>query len=342
HGTPSPVAGDPKLAALASQLYDYLLGQNYAPYSEQVASLFILDLQTGASYSLYPGVAYSGMSLIKIPILVTLYRKIGKLPTNLETGWIAQMMVCSDNLASNAILRFIGNGDPFKGGGEVTTVMAQLGLTDTFLLSPFSDDPSITPEPVQTIKTDVDQTTAGPDSLNQTSPASLGWLLHDIYQCALDGSGPLVDTFSDAFDTNKCRQMLRALSADRIGKLFEAGLPPGTLIAHKHGWIDDTRGDAAIIFTPGGNYILTLEMHTRSNQFSDYKGTFLVASEVSRLVYNAYNPDRPVDAVEEDPNATQHCDPGANLIADLGRSDLPMIGVGASQATPTPLPMLPK
>jgi uncharacterized protein YraI len=340
--TSTPEASSPSLEALANQIYSYLLTQNYAPFTEQQASLFIYDLQTGASYTLNPGVAYSGMSLIKIPILVTLFKKIGKLPSKVQAGWIAAMMVCSDNLASNAILRFLGNGDPYKGGGEVTATMAELGLKDTFLLAPFSDDPSVTPEPVQTIKTEVDQVGAGPDPFNQTSPASLGWLLESIYRCALDGSGPLIDTYPDSYSMNKCRQILRAMSADHIGKLFEAGLPPGTLIAHKHGWITDTRGDAAIIWTPGGNYVLTLELHTHSNEFSDYNATFLVASEVSRQVYNAYNPGSPVAKVQEDPNATEHCDSGADLIADLGRSDVPMIGSVVAPITPTQPPPPPK
>ena len=51
--------------------------------------------------------------------------------------------------------------------------------------------------------------------------------------------------------------MLDWLMENRIGVLIEAGVPEGTPVAHKHGWAEgEPIGDAAVVFTPGANYVL--------------------------------------------------------------------------------------
>jgi hypothetical protein len=46
------------------------------------------------------------------------------------------------------------------------------------------------------------------------------------------------------------------MEQNKIGSLLEEGLPPGTLLAHRHGWISDTHADAGIVFTPAGDYVI--------------------------------------------------------------------------------------
>ncbi len=317
-----PAAIDENLAKLSSDIYSYLLKQKFEPGTEQQASVFLMDVRSGQAFSLNPGIAYSGMSLIKIPIVVALFRKLDTTPTEIQAGYIGYMMVCSDNLASNQVLRIIGDGDVYEGANRVTRTMQELGLKDTFMVGPFSDDPKVTPQPISTIKTTADQIVTDPDPYSQSTPADLGWLLGGIYQCAIDGSGPLAAAFPGQLTVTECRQIFQALNTDKIGVMIEAGVPDGVVVAHKHGWIPDTHGDSGLVLTPGGDYTLTVMMHGKTWLSSDQ--TFPIISEISRMVYNAYNPGKPLDKIHPQ-LVPAHCTPDPELLRALRATSLPPI-----------------
>ncbi len=88
--------------------------------------------------------------------------------------------------------------------------------------------------------------------------------------------------------------MISLLSQDRNGTLIESGLPDGTQIAHKHGWATDAIDyyiydmcDAAIVYSPGGNYIMTL--YINSPQQIVFTDGNLLYGDLSRAVYNFFN-----------------------------------------------------
>jgi hypothetical protein len=69
-------------------------------------------------------------------------------------------------------------------------------------------------------------------------------------------------------------------------------VPEGTQIAHKHGWVStngiiNTIGDAGVIYTPGGNYVLVAFLH-HPDQLVWEPSSKLIA-DLSRAVYNYYN-----------------------------------------------------
>jgi hypothetical protein len=79
---------------------------------------------------------------------------------------------------------------------------------------------------------------------------------------------------------------------NRLPVLLTAGLPEATPIAHKHGWVTvngviNTIGDAGIVYTPGGNYIMVVFLY-HPQQLIWEPASELVA-ELSRAVYNFYN-----------------------------------------------------
>ncbi|MHB8752128.1 MAG: serine hydrolase, partial [Aggregatilineales bacterium] len=287
-----PAIPDQGLQQLGTQIFDYLLNAKFSPGTDRQASAFLMDLRSGQAVSLNPGVAYSGMSLIKIPILIAVYRALNGLPTPDQAQALGEMMICSSNENTNAILALIGNGNVLTGVQNVTDTMHALGLQDTFLSAPLMTDPKATPAPVSSLKTGADQVSTDPDPFNQATPADLGDALTAIYQCAKDGSGPLVNTFGSQFTINKCRAMILLMSSDKIGVMVEAGVPPGITVAHKHGWVPETHGDAAIVFTPGGDFVLTVAM--RQKTWLDYTDSFPKISEIARMVYNTYNPTAPL------------------------------------------------
>lgn len=281
------------LEALGNQIYDYLLAQRFEPGTTRQASVFLLDLSSGQSVSLNPNVAYSGTSVMKIAVLVAFYRKIMGAPTADQARLLAEMIMCSENLSSNRVLAILGDGDEYRGTLYVTETLNLLGIRDSFLIRSFftgaqTIGPTPTEQPFIPIITQADQKSAEPDPSNQATPADLGTLLAGIYHCALDGGGPLAATFPNDIDVNDCRRMFRLLRANQINALIESGVPAGTTVAHKHGYVDETHGDAAILLTPGGDYVLSIMLYNREHLIAD-EG-FSAIAEVSRLAYNAYNP----------------------------------------------------
>ncbi|MBN1964665.1 MAG: serine hydrolase, partial [Anaerolineae bacterium] len=257
----APAAPGTLASTLGEPIHLYLLEQGFAPYTHQFGSVFVLDLQSGDTFTLYDGVAYSGMSLTKIPILVTYFqRHSGPLSWD-EAFLIADTMMCSENITTNQLLEIVGNGDSLRGAQRVTALMQSLDLRGTFLMRPYvlrEDEPPID---AGTIQTGLDQSSARPDLYNQMMPKDLGWLLAGIYQCAQDETGLLMERYPDDFNAQECRQMLRAMDANEIGVFIEAGVPDGTRVIHKHGWINDTHGDAGIVIGPRGAYVFVAALY---------------------------------------------------------------------------------
>lgn len=312
------------LPALGDNILRYLLSLGFVPEEDRLASLFLLDLASGQSISLGRGIAYSGMSLIKIPILLEFYRQANRPADALQAEIITNTMICSGNHTANALLSTLGNGDAFAGAAQVTDTLHKLGLTDTFLVAPFKlGDEPVENRAVVTLRTSADQSRAEPDPFNQMTPEDLGWLLGAIYQCAANGSGPLQEVFPDDFTPTECRQIILAMSRNQINVLTEAGVPTGIRVAHKHGWIDDTHGDAAIVFTPGGDFVLVMAFH--QPEWLPYEVSWPAMAEITRMIYNAYNPDAPLEAIHPE-TVDETCRLEGNpLLDELQRWDLPPI-----------------
>jgi hypothetical protein len=186
--------------------------------------------------------------------------------------------------------------DPLKGPLVVTDDMKKIGLDNTFLAGFFCSAEFPCP-PLQKFETPANQrkdVVTDPDIFNQTTPSDIGMLLSDIYQCAEEGGGGLVAAFPDKLNSEICKQMITFLASDKIGVLIEAGVPEGTQVAHKHGWISDPSSlvihnisDAAIVYTPGGNYVLVIyAYHPVQTVWEPVSALF---AQMSQAVYNYYN-----------------------------------------------------
>ena len=195
-------------ATLGEAMHAYLLQQGFAPYSEQVASVFVLDLQSGDLFALNDNVAYSGMSLTKIPILAAYFQRFHRPQTWEEAFQVADTMMCSENITTNQLLERLGDGDALQGAYRVTAFMQSLGLNGTFITRAYLTQPDAPPSGGTTIMTGADQTLTSPDPYNQIVPRDLGRLLAGIYQCAQDGTGLLVEHYPTDFTPQVCRRML--------------------------------------------------------------------------------------------------------------------------------------
>jgi beta-lactamase class A len=264
-----------------------------------LVEIYIQDLQTAQGVhfatqggaAVTPDVAFTAASTVKIPIMVSAFKRL-KEPTSTEaTDLIGLMIDRSENPPADQLM--MDYLDPVSGPLLVTQDMQTIGLQNTFLAGYFYQGAPL----LKSFTTPANSRTdifTNPDSYNQTTPAELGMLLEDIYQCANTGGGTFAAAFPGEVTQNECRQMIAFLVRNKIGVLIEAGLPDGTQFAHKHGWITDpadgvihTIGDAGIVYSPAGNYILSIYLYHPVQVVFDPVN--VMVSQLSRAVYNYFN-----------------------------------------------------
>ena len=318
NGRPSlPLGG--ALQILANELWQLLLQNGFDPQASRFGALFMMDLSSGEAFTFGDEYAFSGTSLNKIAILAKLYQQLDTPPSIGTATDILNTMICSENAATNRLLEIIGNGNAYFGAEAVTAFYQDLGLARSFLTAPFTTigTPEPPPHPVLLPQTSADQVKAEPDLSNQLTVSEIGSLLANIYQCAFSEGGALIETFGDAIEPRECRQMLHVMSNNTVDALLKSGVPANTRVAHKHGWIPDTHGNAALFFTPGGDYVIAMLLF--QPQWLNFQESLPLIAEASRRVYNHFNPEQPQEGDREwiipDANSCNYF--GDPLIADL-------------------------
>jgi beta-lactamase class A len=265
-----------------------------------VVGLYLADLQTGQeirfttqqgeNVSYPPDVSFTASSTIKIPIMVSVFRRLGEEIDGTTMKNLEDMIAHSINPASDWLMERVI--DPGSGPLLVSEDMKTLGLENTFLAGYFFQGAPLL-ERISTTGNQRTDVTTEPDPYNQTTPLEMGLLLEDIYQCATNGNGNLIAAFPEEITQSECVMMIDNLLQDKTARLIEAGLPDGTNIAHKHGWVTDSYGiihdmsDAAIVYTPAGNYVLTVFLYDGEQIIFDPANEMV--KNISRAVYNYYN-----------------------------------------------------
>jgi beta-lactamase class A len=264
-----------------------------------IVDLFFVDLQTnaevhfayqgGKDISVNPDIAFTASSTIKIPIIVSVYRHLGGKLDDQTAILLQNMITESENAAADALMESL---DKLRGPLVVSETMQELGLQNTFIngffypgagVLKFFDTPANQRKDVST----------DPDVYSQTTPSDMGMLLEDIYLCAQTGGGSLVAVFPGQIDQGTCQQILQYLEPNKPVMLIKAGVPEGTVIANKYGYVADMNGivnnvsDAAIVFTPAGNYVLTIYAYHPVQALWNIVSPMFI--EISRAIYNYFN-----------------------------------------------------
>lgn len=301
------------ISALQSLIIDYLDSQSFI-YDGQttVASVFVMDLQTGAEININSDVAFSAASTVKVSILIDYFRHLLFAPSADEAFLMVQSLLCSNNSSSNLIMQIIGNNDIFAGLANVNNTNQYIGAKNSFMTAPFDlgDGIILGSIPAPTTAPNPNFNT-GADPFNQTTTEDLGTLFAMIYDCANFGSGLMAAYPDGDFTQQECRQMLEIMSNNHLGRLLEGGLPPGTRIAHKNGWLQNVHGDAGIVYSPNGNNYIIAVFVWRNVEFFSFEEAWPLIEGVSRASWNYFNPEAPLIAARTD------LPPTANDCADF-------------------------
>jgi len=259
-----------------------------------LVDIYVIDLQTqetvhfasqgGQNISVNPDIAFSGASTIKIPIMVSVFRYFNSHITPDTDALLTEMFQSlAGNGAADSLMSSIDAG---RGPLIVTDTLRKLGMDNTFIAMYFAPG-SIALNHFNTLSNTRADISTNPDPFNQTTPSEMGILLEDIYLCAQTGGGSLVAAFPGQINQEACQQMIQYMVKDKFGALIQGGVPEGTIVAHKHGFTLNDFSDAGLIYTPGGNYILTIYLYHPVQAIWDIVSPLF--AEISRAVYNFFN-----------------------------------------------------
>ena len=264
-----------------------------------ITGLFLLNVSTleevhfayqdGYEISTNPDLAFTTASIVKIPIMTSIFRRINEDEDAETINLLEKMIIESGNDPADWVMERVIHTSlaPL----EITEDMKTLGLENTFLAGEFGLGSPL----LRVYNTPANQRldfTTDPDQYNQSTPSDIGMLLEDIYLCADNGQGTFKAVFGDEITQTECQMMIDFLSQNKMPSLLEAGVPDVTEVAHKHGWVTyngimQTLGDAGIIFSPGGDYILVIFLYHPEQLIWD-NASFLVG-QLSSAIYNFYN-----------------------------------------------------
>jgi beta-lactamase class A len=284
----------PSLENLEMLLKQIIDRSNYDGLTE----IFIMDLEKREEINFAyererdydPGIAFTAASTVKIPIMVSAFRRIDEPTSQTASDLMKDMIEKSENPPADTLMETYL--DPNIGPIFVTQDMQEIGLQNTFLAGHFYLGAPL----LQRYSTPANQRfdyTTDPDVYNQTTTSDLGMLLDDIYQCAQTGGGTFAAVFEGDISQSECQLMITYLTQNKIAVLIQAGLPDGTNFGHKHGWVVEGDGlihtilDAGIVFSPGSNYAVVIAMYQPTQLIFDVAN--FLSAQLSTAIYNYFN-----------------------------------------------------
>jgi beta-lactamase class A len=261
---------------------------------------YMMDLQTGQEIhfainnkqeiSVDPDIAFTASSTIKVAVVASYLINRGSDLDAATTDIISRVLGKSDNSATDLVLSKI---DPNIGPLIVTQNMKTIGLNSTFLNGFFYlGAPPLAIRPITPGNSRTDIST-DPDPYSQTTPSEMGSLLTDIYQCAQNSGGALIAAFPDKVSPATCQLLIDFMAQDKLGSLIQGGVPDGTLVPHKHGYVPASDGivhdtsDAGIVYSPGGNFVLSIYSYHPVTNIWDIINPLI--GNLTKAVYNYFN-----------------------------------------------------
>ncbi|MCA9979363.1 MAG: serine hydrolase [Anaerolineales bacterium] len=276
----------PNINLLANLIVNHLEG------FDGVASIHIRDLQNGDEININTDLPMSGMSILKVPIVLETLRALDQPLNSQQADLVSEALLGSGNESANQLLNLIaGQDNPYLGADMTTEAMTKLGLENTFIVTPYDLDPRTnrrTQETPANSRTDIP---TNPDPNMQTTAEDIGALLTMLYYCAENQGGALIAAFEDDITPEECAGILDLLSQNYIGSLIEEGVPPDTQVAHKHSWIGDTHSDAGIVYTNNGDYVVVMFLHQPN--WLEWEVSSPLMADIARATYNYFNFDSP-------------------------------------------------
>ena len=241
-----------------------------------VAGVYVRDLDGDYGYGVRPDEKFFSASIIKVPVMVAVYRKVDKGELSFSqqveikeedwaagAGWLQWekagtkqtvgdllllMMTQSDNVATNALVRMVGGAD------HVNEVARSLGAENTLLYQKISSERG-----------------AVPALDNRTTPRDMAAMLQEIAE-------------GEAASTKSCGYMIDLMHTNELDWWLDAGLPAGVDAANKAGWLYKVYGDVGIVHEGDRRYVVAILSKHGSATVTDGQ---LLIEDLSRTAWEA-------------------------------------------------------
>ena len=215
-----------------------------------ISGVYVRDLDGNYGYGVRPEEQFFSASVIKIPVMVAVYRKVeqGDLEFSQQVeiqdtdwaagaGWLQWeeagtqhtvgdllnlMMTQSDNVATNALVRTVG------GPEHINETARSLGATDTFLYQKLSSERGVVPT--------LD---------NRTTPRDMTAMLEKVAD-------------DEAASPESCEYMMDLMYTNELDWWLDAGLPEDVYAANKAGWLYKVYSDVGIVEADGRRYVVSI------------------------------------------------------------------------------------
>jgi beta-lactamase class A len=260
------------------------------------AGVYVYDLASSTQIAgLHDKTAFTAASTIKVAIMLNLFVNVPKLSAR-QTAALKKMIVESDNLKANDLLAAAAGGTStetaFEGANQMSAMLADLGLKNTFLYVPFESGDFIKLYKTK-FKTGPAKGGEAPfikaSNTLRTTPFEMAQIYIDLEQCS-QGKGLLLEKYSENLSAARCKEMIGWLETNGDRTRMLSGLPKDAKVAHKSGWIPpEIQADAGIVRSPGGDFVLSIYLYQPGERYPDSAVKSLLGS-VARLVYSYYNP----------------------------------------------------
>ncbi|HSH82508.1 MAG TPA: serine hydrolase [Herpetosiphonaceae bacterium] len=269
--------------------------REHAGFWDGVAGFYVQDLDSGETVAYNADTVFSGASVMKVPIMIFAYSRLGSLDDTQRT-WMHKMIIDSENIEANSLLAAAvggaGTEDALQGVNEMSTMLKDLGLEHTYQLIPYESAEWLIQQarlpgggPAREGKAPY----TAADGYLRTTPGEMGRLFVMLDECAR-GTGPLLEKVGGKLTGDLCREMIAWLQQPHDAERMVAGLPAGTVVAHKGGWISDMQSDVGIVESPGGRYVAAIYTW-RDGYVTDIHATpSPYLGDFSHTIYTFFNP----------------------------------------------------
>ncbi len=252
-------------------------------FSNGTAGVFVKDLKTGQAFAINGDVAFSAEGWLKMAIVFDAIRAATGGSTASAPANLIAAVTDGTNTKANDILAESGQGDSHTGVNLLNQTIKRMGLVSTFLAQPY-DQAALSPTVFTpaNIRTDVN---TSPNPLAQTTPAEMGLFFEMLDQCH-NATGGLLLAFGKEISPAKCDQVLNAIGQNNARILIAASSPTSDVF-RRQSWDATNHGDAGLVRSPGGSYVLTVILH--GNSALNWSETSLIISDIARAVYGYFN-----------------------------------------------------
>jgi beta-lactamase class A len=265
-----------------------------------VAGVYVYDIASGQEVaSVNQNTVFHAASTIKIAIMLNAYAHLDQFTPRQERA-LRKMIVESDNIEANLLLAAsvggVGTEEAIVGAEQMSAMLADLGLEHTYQYVPYEASDYIRINKLKVKSGPRDPVGEAPYTETgrwlRATPAEMAQVYIWIEQCSR-GEGTLAEAYPETLTPARCEEMIARLEQNADTKRMVAGLPSGTRVAHKSGWIPDMQADVGMVRSPGGDYIVAIYLYRPLGGNGVPVPDRVMMSAIagfSRLVYTYYNP----------------------------------------------------